>query len=388
MLLRRDKIMPRKKYQNSPAYRGGYIRPTRCKKPTFRAELYVHGKQERPTFKTRLEAESWIDEMTLAMGSRKSVMDAAQLMDANEALRLIPDGVSLTEAVRYWIAKNETPVVPGLMTDALARIRREKSALDRSVRTSEGYRDHVGKFIREQPGGEGLHVHEVTTAHVKTWMQSCGYKGKSWNGYRCTLHAFFAWCKSEGMTDSNPVAGIPVASVRKPIPECLPVEHVKAFIKALESTEPAMVPYFALGFFAGVRTAELARFGPECLPGDCIHIGAKQAKTGQQRFIAIAPNLAIWLESFPPAKGGIKLPNHRKRFEDVVVKVKKETPGFVWTRNAMRHSFASYHLAAFQNSTLTAHELGHQSPALLFNTYRTLAKSEDGKAYFDLRPTK
>lgn len=29
---------------------------------------------------------------------------------------------------------------------------------------------------------------------------------------------------------------------------------------------------------------------------------------------------------------------------------------------------------------------GHQSPALLFNTYRTLAKEEDGLAYFEIRP--
>ncbi len=369
------------------AYRDGYIRPTKANPPTFRAEMYVNGKQERPTFKTRVEAERWIDEMTLARTHKAKAMDAARLMDANEASKLLPEGVSLVEAVRYWIAKNQNPIKPTLMKDALARIRQEKRGLDRSIRTSEAYRDHVGKFIRDHARGDSLHVHEVTTSQIKDWMQACEYKGKSWNGYRGTLHAFFAWCQAEGMTDTNPVAPIPVASIRKATPLCMPVAHAKAFLGALRDLDPELLPYYLIGFFAGVRAAELDRFGPECLQGGVIHITARQAKTGQQRYITIQPNLARWLAAFPTG-GKLKLSNHRKRFEAVVRKVKLEIPEFEWPRNAMRHSFASYHLALFKDSGLTAHELGHQSAALLFNTYRTLAKEADGKQFFGIKPPK
>jgi hypothetical protein len=41
-----------------------------------------------------------------------------------------------------------------------------------------------------------------------------------------------------------------------------------------------------------------------------------------------------------------------------------------WPHDALRHSFASYHLAKFQNAPSLALELGHQSNALIFSNYR------------------
>jgi len=59
-----------------------------------------------------------------------------------------------------------------------------------------------------------------------------------------------------------------------------------------------------------------------------------------------------------------------------------------WPPDVMRHSFASYHLALFQNAPRTSLELGHTEPETLYNHYRNLATEADARAYFSLTPSK
>lgn len=376
--------MPRKK-KNGTAYSGGHIRVTRH--GTFRAELYIHGKQKRPTFKTRAEAEGWLATNALLAAQQSRPLSALEMADAREAFSLLPPGVTLAEAARAWNAERGRALKPTLMADALEQILQEKSSLERRQRTQTGYREHVGKFVKDAGGQATLHVHEVTAEMIKGWLQDCGYRGNTWNGYRRTLRAFFAWAQSEGMIHTNPVEDVPKATARRQTPECMPVTRVAAFLRHTAEMDPELVPYFVVGFFTGTRTAELDRFDLSCWQEDCIRIGPGQAKTGQQRYITIQPNLRAWLEVYPLRPDGrLRLANHRRRYRAIIHALEKEDPGFHWPRNAMRHSFASYHLAKFRNAATTAHELGHQSPALLFNTYRTLAKEEDGLAYFEIRP--
>ncbi len=59
-----------------------------------------------------------------------------------------------------------------------------------------------------------------------------------------------------------------------------------------------------------------------------------------------------------------------------------------WPHDALRHSFASYHLAKFQNAPALALELGHQSNALIFSNHRRRVTEAEAADYFDLTPRK
>ena len=59
-----------------------------------------------------------------------------------------------------------------------------------------------------------------------------------------------------------------------------------------------------------------------------------------------------------------------------------------WPNNALRHSFASYHLALHQNAATTALQLGHTDSRLLFEHYRELVHPEDAKAFWEITPGK
>jgi len=56
----------------------------------------------------------------------------------------------------------------------------------------------------------------------------------------------------------------------------------------------------------------------------------------------------------------------------------------VWPQNALRHSFASYHLAHFQDAPKTAFQLGHTSPQMVFSNYAETVKKKDAAAWWSL----
>jgi integrase len=59
-----------------------------------------------------------------------------------------------------------------------------------------------------------------------------------------------------------------------------------------------------------------------------------------------------------------------------------------WPRNALRHTFASCHLAHFQNAGKTALQLGHTESRTLFAHYRELVKSRDAATFWNIFPPK
>jgi integrase len=65
-----------------------------------------------------------------------------------------------------------------------------------------------------------------------------------------------------------------------------------------------------------------------------------------------------------------------------------ETVGIEWIDNVMRHTFATYHLAAFGDAGKTAKELGHQDGVrLLYRHYAHAGLSKaEAEAYWRISP--
>jgi integrase len=57
-----------------------------------------------------------------------------------------------------------------------------------------------------------------------------------------------------------------------------------------------------------------------------------------------------------------------------------------WPQNALRHGFASYHLAQFNNAALLALELGHTNSNLVFQHYRQLVRPKQAERYWKIAP--
>jgi len=100
--------------------------------------------------------------------------------------------------------------------------------------------------------------------------------------------------------------------------------------------------------------------------------------------VKIEPNLREWILPYRKLSGNVAPPTgaHSPRpFAHAL-----RNAGIEWKKNAMRHSFASYHLAAFKNPAATAMELGHMNSAITYAHYRELVKPADAARYFSIQP--
>ncbi|MBE7496865.1 MAG: site-specific integrase [Verrucomicrobiaceae bacterium] len=153
----------------------------------------------------------------------------------------------------------------------------------------------------------------------------------------------------------------------------------------LAAAPDEIVPALAIGFFAGLRTAEIERLDWReiDLRRGFIEITAEKAKSSQRRLVEITANLRAWLEPHAQRSGPVRLTEmrHKDRFD-----LARKAAGIAWPANACRHSFASYHLALHQDAAKTALQLGHTNTAVLFQHYREIATPEDAKAFFAITP--
>lgn len=225
-------------------------------------------------------------------------------------------------------------------------------------------------------------VAEITTKDVDAWIFGLKNAPQSKDKHRRLLHNFFGYCAGRGYTDENPVArAAKVKVIRKP-PGILSPGDTAALLAAAPLD---IIPALAIGFFAGLRTAEIERLDWReiDLRRGFIEITAEKAKSSQRRLVEITPNLRAWLEPHARQSGPVRLTQmrHKDRFE-----IARKAAGVSWPSNACRHSYASYHLALHQDAAKTALQLGHTNTAVLFQHYRELATPEDAAAYFGIVP--
>jgi integrase len=62
--------------------------------------------------------------------------------------------------------------------------------------------------------------------------------------------------------------------------------------------------------------------------------------------------------------------------------------GLKWVDNGLRHSYASYFFAKYQNQNVLAYNLGHKDTDLIYSNYRAVVRiPAEGTRYFDLSPS-
>ncbi len=154
------------------------------------------------------------------------------------------------------------------------------------------------------------------------------------------------------------------------------------FRTIIHAAPPHLVPLLAIGAFAGIRMAELARLDWKAvdLERRFIEMRAGQSKTASRRLVPISDNLAAWL-----------LPLERKgkvvRSTELVNQATAlaAAVGVDWPRNVLRHSFISYRIAIVKSADQVALEAGN-SPAIIFKHYRELTTEEQAQEWFSILP--
>ena len=95
------------------------------------------------------------------------------------------------------------------------------------------------------------------------------------------------------------------------------------------------------------------------------------------------PNLAQWLRPYVENRGNVTPSEYRELLDAAREAASIE----VWPNNALRHSFASYHLARFKDAAALAHELGHTNATLIYQHYRQVVRPAQAARYWKITPT-
>ncbi len=217
--------------------------------------------------------------------------------------------------------------------------------------------------------------------------------GRSRNNFRRAIGTLINFAVSRGYLVKGTVEIEDVAQAREENGE-IEIFRPEEMAAVLKMADKRLIPFLAIGAFAGLRHAELQRldWAEVRMEDGFIEVKANKAKTASRRLVPIQDNLKRWLKPHRKASGHIcDYVNTSNQIDklaarvDAKLKKKDPTAAFTWKRNAMRHSYISYRLAETQDVVKVSLEAGN-SPQMIFQHYCELVRPEDAKSWFAIMP--
>lgn len=216
------------------------------------------------------------------------------------------------------------------------------------------------------------------------------------------IRALFRFAVKRGYLDESPTKR--ATEIAKQIPDEIAVlspAEVQEVMRRVLQMEPRLVPYLAIGIFAGLRPEnELGRLDWDKinLKSRTITVEGKNAKTRKRRSVPISDNLAAWLEAVPEAERTGKIYFYRRSLRRVLGQeqearakrraeiearaakrkgrkyfgpmptAKPKIEVLRWGQDIMRHSFCTYRQAVLKDIGRLCYEAGN-TPEIAKNHY-------------------
>jgi integrase len=194
---------------------------------------------------------------------------------------------------------------------------------------------------------------------------------------------FFKWAATARFLDRSPLEGARAPRVN-PLRNILTAPQMKQLLSAeMPDKVRALI---LLGGFAGLRTEEIYKLTWEevDVKGKQVYVPPEASKdTGgfPDHIVDMTEPLLKRLDFFKGKKGRIVTGSlealHEAR-RSLALSLGWER----WPKNALRHSYATYHLARCGNPGMTAFQMGHTSTEMVRRHYAVAAKRADWKAWW------
>jgi integrase len=363
------KVLP---YRHHPKYK-------------FVLDLRAFGKG-RKFFKTRNEAdaERLRQKTLLERHSREAIgLSQRELSDLVTARdKIAKYGETINDAVEFRVDHLERVRRHGITVAQLAHEVVEAKRRDgRSGVYLRDLRYRLNKFVQDfghRP------IAGITVDELDDWLRALPYSPQSRTNYRTIIGLLFSYAESRGIIERNPILRTAKPKLVDRPPEIFAIDELRGLLEAGNRVAPEVVPMLAIGAFAGLREAEIQRldWSEVDLSRGHVEVKAAKAKSARRRIVPIQPNLAAWLRPYAMLKGRVVPAGARRKLQ----RVRKATGLARWPKNGLRHSFASYRLAAVHDAPRVASELGHTSPQMLYSTYRELVLPEEAERYWKIAP--
>ena len=344
------------------------------------------GKRKRTFFETKDQASSFAafknDELKRNGIAHAEFPEKLRHMAQEAVEQLKPFGKSIRDAVTHYVAYLKANEKSCTATQLVSELLKAKEADGVSEWHLRDIRSRLTVFGEKF---DGRMVATITSKEIDDWLRSLPFSPLTRNHYRGLVVLAFNFAVRCGYAISNPALRAAKAKVVGDAPGILTVSETARLLEAASSD---VLPYIAIGLFAGLRRAEIHRLDWREIDFESglIEVTARNAKTAQRRFVAMQPNLREWLLPLRKHSGKVT-PQSSFVFRQSFEQARARAGITDWPENALRHSFASYHLAQFKNAASTSLELGHHDSRITFAHYRELVKPKDAERYWNVKPT-
>ena len=315
--------------------------------------------------------------------TKQGIADASITKEERRAVLRFRDAgcdATLSDAVEHYLQHlqlNYKAMTCEEVTDKLLhRLEKEQ----KGVRHIDSVKHRLERFNKEY--GDRL-ARDISLDIIDDFLNNLNLAPKTVINYRLSLSLLFAHAIKLKAAGLNPVIDAVCPKVTPKEPSYFRPQQVAAFLSACDDS---VVAGYAIAFFTGIRSSEILDLDWSEVYLEQGEIGVRLdiAKSSKRRLVKISDNLRAWI--MPHAKREGKVVRSEYAWNKGRGLAVEKAGIDKWLDNVARHSFASYHLAHHEDAGSTAMNLGHRSPALLYNTYRALVNSRDAATYWNIIP--
>lgn len=360
------------------------------------------GKREQQFFRSRDEAKEARARLLENYASHGTAAAAISPTLASDALRafeiLRPWDITLTEAAKL-VSEQKQRAKASRATDVACNEWLEQKTSEVRLRTLEGYRAAANRLTKTFGKRQ---LSDITTENLQAVLVPPGTTASTAKANKVAARVFWLWAAERGWCRAEVIQKVKVPKIQdRGEIEILSVVEATRLMKAAEKFYPQSVPMFAIQLFGGIRPEEATKLRPTDFTDAGIELSARITKKGRRRNIEPNDVLKAWLKQYPFQK----CPNWTRVSRAVRYLSGFKTwaePGFIpdkfrpletptkpWPQNALRHSYASYAIAAGTSLEKLLWQFGHTgSPTVLREHYVGRATNKDALAFFSIHPGK
>ncbi len=242
----------------------------------------------------------------------------------------------------------------------------------RRPRTLVDFRYFCKRLIRLNPGLAERRVRSIRSAECEAWLEKAFDSLPQRKKARAILSGVFSTARRKGWCDVNPVSSVEVPKVQESrLPILTPVEISRIVSTARGFAGGNCLAAVGMMLYAGIRPHEVARLTWEQvdLENKAIYIHPRHSKTGGARRVSIHPPLLRILKEKQDTVNSCICPANWLKHWRLLRQKAGWKGAHRWHPDALRHTFASYHLSHFRSFSELQCEIGHRDSALLRTRY-------------------
>ena len=243
---------------------------------------------------------------------------------------------------------------------------------DRRTRTVYDFRYFTRRFMKRCAGLARRRVRSITPQECAEYIETAFDTPRQRQKARLILSGVFSTAMKRGWCDANPVSKVEAPRVvEQPVPVLTPQEIEQLTTTAETYQGGSCAAAVGMMLYAGIRPHEVARltWAQVDLRERAIYILPRHSKTGGARRVTIHRPLLRILRRHKRAENEKICPANWLHHWREVRRAAGWGSGRKWPQDALRHTFASYHLSHFRSYAELQVEIGHRDATLLRTRY-------------------